>query len=186
MMVMQPEELLIRQCLMGNRDALDQLYLQYSSKMYAICLRYSYDKIEAEDLLQDGFIKVYSQLSKFKGKGSFEGWMRRIFVNLSIDYYHKKTKENFNKEELKTLTQDDHDDNVWPAINEKEIIELIQQLPDGYRMVFNLFAIELYSHKEIASMLGVSESTSKTQFFKARKMLQAKVNAIVSLREEKI
>ncbi len=184
---MQPEEVLIRQCLEGDRAALDTLYLQFSSKMFAICLRYSFDRMEAEDLLQEGFIKVYDRLSKFNGKGSFEGWMRKIFVNLSIDYYHKKRKERERLKDFKVEFEsnvDNTEESDWPDLGQEELIQLIQQLPDGYRIVFNLFAIELYSHKEIAVLLGVSESTSKTQYFKARRMLKAKIYAIINLKHQ--
>lgn len=139
--------------------------------MYAVCLRYTKDEDEAQDVLQDGFIKVFRNLEKFRGEGSFEGWVRRIFVNTSIEYYRKAVNlKPVTEKEERTL--EDHDLSAMDNMNEKEIIKLINELSPGYKTVFNLYVIEGYSHKEIADMMGISEGTSKSQLARAKAVLQ--------------
>lgn len=150
------------------------LYHRYSPKMYGVCLRYSNNTDDAQDLLQDGFIKVFKNLEKYRGDGSFEGWMRRIFVNTSIEQFRKNTRmttvsepqeSNFEDRELGAL------DNIAA----KDIIKIVQQLSPGYRQVFNMYVIEGYTHKEIGDILGISEGTSKSQLARARAILQKMV-----------
>ncbi len=149
------------------------LYDTYAGKMLSVCMRYINDKAEAEDVLQEGFIKIFANIIHFRNEGSFEGWMRRIFVNTALSALRVK--------QLKFSDTNDHHQNhsqvapsVLAKIGAQEIVEMISTLPKGYRVVFNLFAIEGYSHKEIAEMLNITESTSRTQFLKARNALKEK------------
>ena len=161
-------------CLLGNPAMQKMLYEKYAPKMYGICLRYAANSEDAKDILQDGFIKAFNNLGKFMGTGSFEGWMRRIFVNTAIEHYRRKNdlyainehqEENIPDKEVSALDE----------LEAADIIKLISELPNGYRTVFNLFAIEGYSHKEIAAMMHISEGTSKSQFARAKAWLQEKV-----------
>jgi RNA polymerase sigma factor (sigma-70 family) len=165
---------LIKGCLNGERKMQEALYYRYSPKMYAVCLRYSSNADDAQDLLQDGFIKVYKNIDKFRGEGSFEGWMRRIFVNTSIEHFRKKTKINT----IADSNDVQMEDKEWTALDtiaEKDIINLIQELSPGYRQIFNMYVIEGYPHKDIAEILGISEGTSKSQLARAKAILQKMV-----------
>jgi RNA polymerase sigma factor (sigma-70 family) len=180
---MNSDDEIIIGCLKGDRLCQDKLYNRFAAAMFGICQRYAGDYDEASDLLQEGFIKVFAKLGSYSGKGSFEGWIKRIFVNNALDHCRYKTRHN-----LFTPLDDEHDDyNEEPdapmEISTDKLMEFIQQLPPGYRMVFNLYAIEERSHKEIAESLGVSESTSKTQLLKARKWLQKKVKDYIKVTE---
>ena len=143
--------------------------------MYGVCLRYSGNVEDANDLLQEGFIKVFKNLGKFRGDGSFEGWVRRIFVNTSIEHFRKKVKL-YNVSEVQENTIEDIELNVLDSMAEKDIISLVHELSPGYKAVFNMHVIEGYSHKEIGDMLGISEGTSKSQLARAKMILQKKVN----------
>ncbi len=150
------------------------LYQRFSPKMYAVCLRYASNTDDAQDLLQEGFIKVFRNLDKFRKEGSFEGWIRRVFVNTAIEHYRKKVNMNsIGDREEQTIA--DSSWNVLDQLGEKDIIQLVQELAPGYRSVFNMYVIEGYSHKDIADMLGISEGTSKSQLARARVILQKKV-----------
>jgi len=144
--------------------------------MYNICLRYAKNSDEAEDILQEGFIKVFDKINQFAGTGSFEGWIRRIMVNSALEVIRKR-KIDFSVVDTKYI-QDPHEYtyNTISTLNVKELLAVIQQLPDGYRTVFNLYVIEGYQHSEIAEILGVSEGTSKSQLARARNLLQSKLN----------
>ena len=183
-MSMEPDKALIRGCQDGDLSAFDRLYTRYSSAMFGLCLRYARDREEAQDILQEGFMKVYDKISQYSGEGSFEGWMRRLFVNLALDQYKSRKRE---QERLQTYAEEGGADtdapSLWPDVSEKEIVDLIRQLPEGYRMVFNLFAVEGFSHRDIAQQLGISESTSKTQFFKARKQLRRMLETYLRQKE---
>jgi RNA polymerase sigma-70 factor (ECF subfamily) len=173
-----PESDLIQGCLAGDRRMQEELYNKFSPKMYAVCLRYATDGEEAQDLLQEGFIKIFKNLNKFRHEGSFEGWMRRVFVNTSIENYRRRVNIN-------TITEKDEvriEDNSWNALDnlaEKDIVRLIQDLSPGYRTVFNMYVIEGYSHKEIADLLGITEGTSKSQLARAKGVLQKKVTELI-------
>jgi RNA polymerase sigma-70 factor (ECF subfamily) len=165
---------LIEGCLLGNPVMQKKLYDKYAPKMYGICLRYAANTEDAKDILQDGFVKVFINLSKFKAAGSFEGWMRRIFVNTAIEHYRRKNQlyaisenqeENIPNKDISALDE----------LAAEDIIRLISELPNGYRTVFNLFAVEGYSHKEIATMMNISEGTSKSQYARAKAWLQEKI-----------
>ncbi|WP_298777691.1 sigma-70 family RNA polymerase sigma factor [uncultured Polaribacter sp.] len=160
---------LIKKAIHNNREAQQQLFEQHSPKMLGVCRQYVKDLHHAEDLMLQGFLKVFINLDKFKNEGSFEGWIRRIMVNTCISYLRKKN--------IVDLSDEDYvfNDSATESLENtsvEDIQKLIDKLPEGYKMVFNLFAIEGYKHSEIAKKLGVSESTSKSQLFKARKLLQ--------------
>lgn len=153
------------------------LYRQFSGKMFAVCLRYFPDRMEAEDILQEGFIKVFTHLGQYTGNGSFEGWIRRVIVNTALEKLRKKSflipMTDHVEKQTGTATN--------PAISNmgaKELMKLVTGLPQGYRVVFNLYAIEGYSHAEIAEKLGISEGTSKSQLARARVTLQKMVKEI--------
>jgi len=168
----QKEEEIIKGCIDGNRIYQKQLYERFASKMLGICMRYAKDKAEAEDMMQEGFIKVFRSIQNFRNDGSFEGWVRRIMVYNAINMF-KLRKRKF-RESLDSEGADGTvENNVIEMISAKEIISLIQQMPEGYRVVFNLFAIEGYTHREIGEMLEISEGTSKSQYSRARQFMKA-------------
>jgi len=166
------EKQLIDNCLQGDRNAQRQLYELYSGKMMGICLRYCRDRETAKDLLHDGFVKIYTHLDNFEGKGSFEGWIRRIMVNTALEYLRKKNDEGFSQdiEEAFTLTSDDH--GALEKMQADELLKVIQKLPDAYRTTFNLFVIEGFSHREIAESMNITESSSRVYLTRAKQILQ--------------
>lgn len=147
------------------------LYDLYSSKMYGVCLRYAENAEDANDVMQEGFIKVYRSLPKFRAEGSFEGWIRRIFVNTSIEHYRKKTKK-YNITEVQENTIEDNELSALDSLATKDILNIINELSPGYKQVFNLHVVEGYSHKEIAEILGITEGTSKSQLARAKGVLK--------------
>lgn len=175
------EEELISGCVEGNRYAQKVLYEKYRSLMFAICMRYAKNKDEAEDVMIDGFMKIFTKIKEFRKEGSFEGWLKRIMVNSAINNYRSNLKHYYN-------SQLDDDDNYLEIKDETDIfkktysaeylIRMIQELPVGYRIVFNMYEIEGYSHKEIAEVLDISVSTAKTQLFHAKKTLKNKLAKI--------
>ncbi len=175
---MQPEhqknalyKRLIDGCLLNDRQSQYQLYNMMSAKMYAVCMRYCSNKEFAQDVLQEGFVKVFTNLDKYRGEGSFEGWVRRIFVNTAVEHFRKESKlfpVSDNETALQTIPNDDYGDDL----EMEDLLNLIQKLSTGYRTIFNLYVIEGYSHKEIAEMLNISEGTSKSQLARARYLLQ--------------
>jgi len=158
----------------------EELYNRFSGKMYAVCLRYSSNSDDAQDLLQDGFIKVYRNLNRVRAEESFEGWIRRVFVNSSIEHFRKKSLLITNVSEKEEKLVENNDLSALDNLAEKDIIKLIQELSPGYRTVFNLYVVEGYSHKEIGEKLGISEGTSKSQLARARNILQKKVSQYLS------
>ena len=171
---------LIQGSIKGDRQIQELLYHRFSPKMYAVCLRYSGNVDDAQDLLQEGFIKVYRNLHRFRAEGSFEGWIRRVFVNSSIEHFRKKSLQLSKMSEKEESTIGDTDISALDNLAEKDIINLIQDLSPGYRTVFNLYVVEGFSHKEIADQLGISEGTSKSQLARARSILQKKVSQYLS------
>jgi RNA polymerase sigma-70 factor (ECF subfamily) len=165
---------LIKACLKGKRSGQKELYDKYAPKMFGICLRYAKNYHLAEDLLQEGFIKVYRNLGGFKGTGSFEGWMRRIFVNTAIEHY-RKNNLLYSVSEPTEAEAGPVENGAMENLSAADLMKLVNDLSDGYRMVFNLYAIEGYTHKEIGAMLGISEGTSKSQLARARNILKQKV-----------
>ena len=168
---------LIHGCIARKRKYQELLYANFSPKMFAICLRYASDYHSAEDILQDGFVKVFRNIHKFRHEGSFEGWLRRIFVNTAIEHY-RKAVPMYPILEVNNSHLDVIDDLTLAQLEADDLMGLVQSLSPGYRTVFNLYVIEGYSHKEIAEMLGISEGTSKSQLARARYLLQKKVRQL--------
>lgn len=174
------EEKLIDGCIEGNRYAQKVLYDKYRSLMFAICMRYAKNKDEAEDVMIEGFMKIYTKVKEFRKEGSFEGWLKRIMVNSAINNYRSNLKHYYNAEidDGTYLEIKDETDSFKNTYSAEYLIKLIQELPDGYRIVFNMFEIEGYSHKEIAETLNISVSTAKTQLFHAKRTLKSKLTKI--------
>jgi RNA polymerase sigma-70 factor (ECF subfamily) len=164
---------LINDCLKGKRVAQETLYQQYSPTMFATCMRYLGNDTQAEEVMIAGFLKVFSHLEKYKHEGSFEGWIRRIMINETLTVLRQRKIWVEPIENAKYISSDSYTDMNFAA---EDLMKLIENLPTGYRAVFNLYAIEGYSHKEIAEMLGISESTSKSQLSRARVMLQKAIH----------
>ncbi len=165
-------EQLIKKCKKKNSKAQEQLYRLYSSKLFSICLKYSNDYSSAEDTLQDAFITIFDKINQFKSQGSFEGWLKRITINTALQKYRKqKVFDIVNEEQV---------EEVEVEVNEEEVsldylLAIIQQLPDRYRLVFTLYVLDGYSHKEIAEMLNISIGTSKSNLARARYILKDKI-----------
>lgn len=158
------------------------LYHRYAPKMYGVCLRYASCADEANDMLQEGFIKIFSRINSYRGDGPLEAWMRRIIMNTAIEHLRKKTyMQPITETEEDTI--EDNDLSVLDTLSQKDIINLIQTLPTGYRTVFNLKELEGHTHKEIAKLLDISEGTSKSQFSRARMILQEKVKTYLDKRK---
>jgi len=174
---------LINGCIAGERRMQEMLYQRFSGKMYAVCLRYANNSDDAQDLLQEGFIKVYRNLDKFRKEGSFEGWIRRVFVNTAIEHYRKKVNLNSIGEKEERMIEDGSF-TVLDHLAEKDIIQLVQELSPGYRSVFNMYVIEGYSHKEIGDILNISEGTSKSQLARAKSILQKKVQEFLDKKDK--
>lgn len=168
------EEALLTGCINGNRKMQEELYRIFSPKMFAICMRYCSNYQEAEDLLQEGFIKVFGNISRFRNEGSFEGWMKRIFVNTAIEGFRKNHFLN-NMMEVEEMKNDIVQEDDFHQLSAADLLRMVQALSPGYRTVFNLYAIEGYNHQEIADMLGISVGTSKSQLARARYILQKMV-----------
>jgi RNA polymerase sigma factor (sigma-70 family) len=166
---------LIAGCKANEHKAQELLYKQFASKMLGVCFRYATDRMEAEDMLQNGFIKVFKKIGDYRNEGSFEGWIRRIMVHGAIEYYRKHHKMM----QVVDLEEASGEIAVNPLATSKleadDLMLLIQQLPPGYRIVFNLYAIEGYSHKEIAEITGITEGASKSQLSRARGLLREQV-----------
>ena len=165
---------LIKGCIKGNAQCQRMLFEQYAGKMMSVCLRYANDTMEAEDIMQDGFIKVYQYLHQFKFEGSFEGWIRRIIVNTAIRHLEKK-KIQFKDIDESGANAPKLDPYAYAHLGQDDLMKLINQLPEGYKVVFNLNVIEGYSHEEIAEMLHIQAGTSRSQLVKARKMQQHQI-----------
>ncbi len=174
---------LINGCIAGERRMQEMLYQRFSGKMYAVCLRYANNSDDAQDLLQEGFIKVYRNLDKFRKEGSFEGWIRRVFVNTAIEHYRRKVNLNSIGEKEERMIEDGSF-TVLDHLAEKDIILLVQELSPGYRSVFNMYVIEGYSHKEIGDILNISEGTSKSQLARAKSILQKKVQEFLDRKDK--
>jgi RNA polymerase sigma-70 factor (ECF subfamily) len=165
------EEAILHGCLQNNPAAQKELYQKYSAKMLAVCYRYGHNREDAEDMLQEGFIKVFSQIHTFENRGALEGWIRRITVHTCINALKKNKKFNENLDLIHATSIHVKEDAIPSIMQAKEVVECIRLLPLGYRTVLNLYAIEGYSHKEISSMLDVEESTSRSQYTRAKAML---------------
>jgi RNA polymerase sigma-70 factor (ECF subfamily) len=170
------EQQLIEGCKKENRLAQKELYETYSRKMMGVCIRYVNDRETARDILQEGFVKIFTGINTYTGTGSFEGWMRRVFVNCALEYLRKSDvlREAVGLDNTWELSCSDS--SVVSAMSANELMQLIKELPPGFRTVFNLFAIEGFSHKEISKLLNITESTSRSQFARAKQLLQRKIN----------
>jgi RNA polymerase sigma factor (sigma-70 family) len=187
MMFLEPKftiDDLVQRCKAGQRKAQEMLYKQLAAKMLGVCLRYATDRMEAEDMLQNGFIRVFQKMEDYRGDGSFEGWVRRIMVHSSIEYYRKHHRmmqlvdfEGVGQEPSVNAA-------AASSLEAKDLLDLIKDLSPGYRMVFNLFAIDGYSHKEIAEMTGITEGASKSQLSRARAILKEQITRIEKKRYE--
>jgi len=180
------EDNLLKECLSGNIRAQKVLYERYASRMFGVCLRYAPDQNTAEDFMQEGFIRIFMKLGSYKSQGSLEGWMRRVMVNTSLEFlrkkdilrnsveleYHEWTDEGAHSAVM-TENNDDSYESMVPA---NVLYNALQEMPMGFRTVFNLYAVEEYSHKEIGNMLNISEGTSKSQYARARAWLQKKLS----------
>lgn len=166
------EEAIIKGCLNNEPAAQQELYQRYSPKMLAVCYRFAKNREDAEDMLQEGFIRVFSQMYQFRAQGAFEGWVRRIIVHTCINVLKKNKKFNESVDIIHATNIQVREESVPSIIQAKQIVECIRMLPIGYRTVLNLFALEGYSHKEIADMLDIEESTSRSQYTRAKAMLQ--------------
>lgn len=164
------DEEIIQGCIRNDLRSQKQLYEKYSSRMMGVCLRYTSKREEAQDLLQDGFIKVFQNISSFKFNGEFAGWVKKIMVNTALEHIRKRkiVFEKLYDEQGDT----DYETPIEAQHDAKDLIRLLQQLPQGYRTVFNLYAIEGYTHKEIAERLDIEEGTSKSQYARARAYIQ--------------
>jgi RNA polymerase sigma factor (sigma-70 family) len=165
---------LIKRCRAGEQKAQELLYKQFASKMMGICMRYATDRMEAEDMLQNGFIRVFQKLNDYRGEGAFEGWVRRIMVHSSIEYYRKHHKM-MQAVDIDETSEPSVDPIAMAKLDAKDLMALIQQLAPGYRIVFNLYAIEGYSHREIGEIVGITEGASKSQLSRARGILKEQI-----------
>jgi len=162
---------LIKGCLKRDRSAQKRLYEMYSSKMYGLCYRYVKDSMEAEDVLITAFTKIFEKIDQFKSEGSFEGWIRRIVVNEALTHL-RRNRPLYLETDLEQADREPDYDKLSDHLEAEDLLKMIEGLPTGYRIVFNLYAIDGYSHKEIAEQLGISENTSKSQLSRARTYLQ--------------
>lgn len=168
------EHELIEGCRRQNRQAQQALYELYSGKMYALCCRYVKDKMEAEDVLVVAFTKIFERIHQYKGDGSFEGWIRRVMVNESLGFL-RKNKNMYVETDIEAAEREPNYEQLDSALEAEDLMKLIEGLPTGYRVVFNLYAIDGYSHQEIAEQLGINENTSKSQLSRARVLLQERL-----------
>lgn len=166
------EETILQGCLRNESMAQKELYNRYSPKMLAVCYRFGHNREDAEDMLQEGFIKVFSQIHTFRNQGAFEGWVRRIIVHTCINNLKKNKKFNESVDLIHATTLQVREESVPSIVQAKQVVECIRLLPLGYRTVLNLYAIEGYSHKEISIMLEIEESTSRSQYTRAKQMLE--------------
>lgn len=178
---MSEEKYIIKGCLKGDRKCQKMLYEKYASKMFSVCLRYSASYYEAQDVMQDAFIKVFENLESFREEGSFEGWIRRIMVNTALNHIKKNAKDRLIKD-IENINETEIDDGevAKRTVNysNNELVGIVQKLPTGYKTVFNLYVFEKFKHKEIAEMLDISENTSKSQLSKARVYLQKELKKL--------
>jgi len=167
---------IINGCLKGNRRDQELLYRRHAAKLYAVCLQYSGNDEEARDILQDGFIKIFENLVHYRDEGSFEGWIRRIVVNTALEKYRNK-HNLYRVDDIDQIPELDAqpDNEDYAGLEAIDLLDIIRELPPKYRLVFNLFAIEGYSHKEISKMMNISEGTSKSNLSRARVILQKRV-----------
>jgi RNA polymerase sigma-70 factor (ECF subfamily) len=166
------EEAILQGCLKNNPTAQKALYDRFSAKMLSVCYRYGHNREDAEDMLQEGFIKVFAQMHTFQSRGAFEGWVRRIMIHTCINNLKKNKRFNESVDLIHATSMQVKEESIPSIIQAKQVIECIRLLPIGYRTVLNLYAIEGYSHREIGEMLDIEESTSRSQYTRAKAMLE--------------
>lgn len=165
----ESEAELIEGCKQNNRKSQERLYKKYAGLMLGICMRYVKDRAEAEDVMMEGFMKIYKTVANYAATGSFEGWMKRIMVYTAIEHFRKLKRMPFDEFQANDSKVDDY---VIDSISARDILKLMNEMPDGYRTVLNMYAIEGYSHKEIADAMGISEGTSKSQLSRSKAFLK--------------
>jgi RNA polymerase sigma factor (sigma-70 family) len=176
---MQPAEINNEIYLHNDVKSKELIYRHFAPKMYGICLRFAGNEMDANDILQEGFIKVLTKISDFRNEGSFEGWIRRTIINTAINYYRKNLKYSKFQDIDDCEVTIANEETIFDKLSKEELIKMIHELPNGYRTVFNLNVIEGYTHKEIGQMLNISDNTSKSQLTRARSILQKKVNTLM-------
>jgi RNA polymerase sigma factor (sigma-70 family) len=176
---------IIKGCLDGNRRDQELLYRRHAAKLYAVSLQYTGSDEEAKDILQEGFIKIFENLNRYKHEGSFEGWMRKIVVNTALEKYRSRY-QLYRIDDIDTISEpeSDPDNEDYAGLEAIDLLYIIRELPPKYRMVFNLYAIEGYSHKEIGNMLSISEGTSKSNLSRARNILQRRVESYTGIKKK--
>jgi RNA polymerase sigma-70 factor (ECF subfamily) len=180
---MMRDQQLIELCAKHDRKAQQELYDKYSRLLLGVCMRYASDKAEAEDILQDSFLKIFNSIREYAGSGSFAGWLRKIAVNTAITHYHKNLKYRYHVEiEEFVSTETGVSSFEEDFFTSDELFGVLNELPAGYRMVFNLYAVEGYKHKEIAEILGIDTNTSKSQYSRAKAVIRAKLEKLGKIR----
>ena len=175
---MYTDEDLIKGCIRKKRDAQKALYERYADILLGICARYASDTAEAEDILQEGFVRIFSYISDYSGKGSLFNWMRKIMINTAITTYHRNLKHRYHQE-IEEVHESSRDEMPGSSdFTREELLEVIRSLPEGYRMIFNLYAVEGFKHKEIAEMLDIDVNTSKSQYSRAKRFIRRRLEAI--------
>lgn len=176
---------IIKDCSKGKSKAQEILYVEFAPKMLGVCMRYSKDLAEAEDTLQDGFIKIFKSIKSYKFKGSFEGWMRRVMVNTALEKYRQNKKIQLVEEPIE-IKEDDEDESSSSDISLDILLRMVQELPDRYRMVFSLYVLDGYPHNEIAEEMEISVGTSKSNLARARAILKVKVKEYLGKKEKNL
>ncbi len=179
---------LVEACKKQDTNAQRELYETYAPRMMGLCMMYCKDRDAAQDMLHDGFIKVFTQIKKYSGRGSFEGWMRRVFVNTILEHFRKE-KRRFQIiteiEETQEVVMDENLERLFDdSITEETLLKMIQELPDGYRTVFSLYVFEDFSHREIGKKLGIKEAASRSQYSRAKSSLKNKINEYIANKNE--
>ena len=175
-LLMDVEKDIVVGCIQGKSSAQRKLFDAYSRLLLGVCNRYAANIEEAEDIMQEGFVKIFLNIKEFKGEGSLVAWMRRIMINTAITHYHKMRKHRYH-DDLDEVRESKFEDQDWSEaeFTREELYNVIHRMPEGYRMVFNLYAVEGYKHREIAEILNIDENTSKSQYSRARRWLQERL-----------
>ena len=184
--ILEKETELIQSCIEGDRNSQSRLYELFIPKMFAVCLRYSKNREEAEEIVQEGFVQVFKSLRNFKHEGSFEGWIRRIMVYCCVKHFRSKTKMHLVVDIESVNVEEVDNEDVLARLGKKELLKMVQLLPPAYRMIFNLYVFEGMKHREIAEQLGISEGTSKSNFFDAKVILQRAVTNSLKIAKQNI
>ena len=175
-LLMDVEKDIVEGCIQGKSSAQRKLFDAYSRLLLGVCNRYAANIEEAEDIMQEGFVKIFLNIKEFKGEGSLVAWMRRIMINTAITHYHKMRKHRYH-DDLEEVRESKFEDQDWSEaeFTREELYNVIHRMPEGYRMVFSLYAVEGYKHREIAEILNIDENTSKSQYSRARRWLQERL-----------